>query len=423
MRSTLTQLSIASLTLTLPLKAMAQVFPQAMDYVMQLQSSVQSNSNPALITESNGNPQSSTALINTLGIAARIPLLSEDTRLDLAGVVGNAHFSNQHQLDYQPRLFDGTLHWRIGRLFSGKTGYQYHRERYQSDRLWPESDTVSTRRWEGEAGMNISEDWTLPLFRLFDSSTRYGALPNQQLFNRNEKGWEVSARYQARHGSSLSLGWAQSRTTLPLRHTLNRTDLDDAYRDRELFTQAYWQYSVKTSFYVRAGWLQRRYQNFSERDTSLLTLDTQAIWQYSPKTELRLGLWQRPYSNDEDPSISYSTRRGLGLTALWQATPKLSLTLQAVYENQEDTRFDNQHVRSPLTRYGSRLSWKAGPNLDVILDGYHARKRGADPWNRYTQNVVRLGIVLYTDSGNERVAPLLNPLACGWAYQEASLCP
>lgn len=423
MRSALTLLSLAGSALALPPSSLAQVFPQAMDYVMQLQSSVQSNSNPALVTQSNGDPQSSTALVNTLGIAARIPLLSEDTRLDIAGVVGDARFGDQHQLDYQPRQFDATLHWRAGRLFSGKAGYQYHRERYQSDRLWPDSDTVATRRWEGEAGLNVSEDWTLPLFKLFDERTRYGAQPNQQLFDRDERGWEVSARYRAPHGSSFSLGWMQSRTTLPLRHTLARTDLDDAYRDRELFTQVYWQYSVKTSFYARAGWLQRRYQNFSERDTSLLTLDTQAIWQYSPKTELRLGLWQRPYSNDEDPAISHSTRRGVGLTALWRATPKLALKLQAAYENQEDTRFDNQSVRSPILRFGSRLTWKASPNLDVILDGYHMRKRGEDPWNRYTQNVLRVGIVLYTDSGNEQVGALLNPAACGWSYQEASLCP
>ncbi len=418
-------LLLAALAPAMAPQAWAQVFPEAMDYVMQLQSSVQSNSNPGRVSENRGEAKSSTVLVNTLGLAARVPLLSDDTRLDIAGTIGDASFGGQHQLDYQPRSLDTTLHWRAGRLFSGKVGYQYRRERYDSDRLWPDSDTVSTRRWEAEAGMHVTNDLTLPVIRLYDERARYGALLNQQLFDRDEKGWEVSARYQSPTGSSLIAGYGESRTTLPQRHALARTDLDDAYRDREVFTQVYWQYSVKTSLLARVGWLQRRYANFSERDTRLLTLNTEAIWRPSPKTELRLGLWQRPYNNDEDPNTIYSMNKGVGLTANWRATPKLALSLQAAYERQKDKRLNGQSAISPRLHLGSRLTWNASPNLDVIVDGYHVRRSGDDAWNRYTQNVVRLGIVLYTDSGNEQVRPLLNPLACNWSYhyQEASLCP
>lgn len=423
MPTALRRLLFVSLTLAWSAHASAQTFPQGMDYMLQWQSSIQSNSNPGRFSEATGDAPSSNVLVNSLGVAARIPLLSNETRLDIAGLAGQARFKHLPEFDLDPRHLDADFHWRASRLFSGKVGYHHRRKRYESDLLWPDSDTVSTRRWDTELGMNISDELTLPLVRLFDEHTRYGKLPTQQLFNRNEKGWELAARYQSLTGSSLSVGMVQSRSTLPLRHTLARTDLDDAYRDSEVYTQVYWQYSVKTSFLARVGRLQRKYDNFSQRDTKLLTLDTQAIWRYSPKTELRLGLWQRPFNNDEDPNIIYSTLRGVGINAKWDATPKLALSLRASYEDQEDTRLDAQKVTSPRMQLGTRLSWQASPNLNVILDGFHSRKSGDQPWNRYRQNIVRLGIVLYTDSGNSQIGALLNPAECRWTYVEADLCP
>lgn len=405
----------------------AQTFPEAMDYVMQLQSSIQSNDNPGRLSENMGKADSSNILINSVGLAARIPLLSDQTRLDIAGLIGDARFNGANQLNYQPRHLDTTLHWRAGRLVSGQMQYQYRHKRHESDRIWPESDTITTRRWSSAVGLNVSDGLTLPSVKLYEERTGYGALPNQQLYDRTEKGWEVSARYDSTSGSSASLGWRQSRTELPQRHTLARTDLDDAYRDQEVFAQVYWRYSIKTALLLRTGWLQRRYATFSERNTQLLTLDAQAFWQYSPKTELILGLWQRPFSNDEDPSITYSTFRGVGLTANWEASPKLAFSLKASYETQEDTRLDNSRVSSPLVRFGPRLTWRAHPNLDVILDGYHVRKSGTDSWNRYRQNVVRLGLVIYTGSTNHHddkgLGNMLGQASCGWNYQEAQLCP
>lgn len=403
--------------------AFAQTFPEAMDYVMQMQNSIQSNSNPGRASDIHNNIKKSNVLVNTVGIAARIPILSDDTRLEIAGVTGNAQYSGQHQFDHQPKYFDASFHWRAGELLDGKVGYEHESRRYESDQIWPNSDTVTTRRLSAEVGVNLSEGLTLPIIKIFNEKARYGTTQNQLLFDYAEKGWEIAAKYESVTGSSVAVGVQHSQSTYPLRNQLNRPNLDNAFRDREVFTEVYWQYSVKTALYARLGLLNRNYENFSVRNTRLLHLDTQAIWQYSPKTEFRLGLWQRPYNNDEDPNITYSTLRGIGLTARWQATPKLGVALSGAYERQQDTRLGDGQANSTRLRLGPRLVWKANRNVSVILDGYHARKRGDLPSNNYRQNVVRLGVMLQTDNGNEGLAQRLNPTRCGWTHIETALCP
>lgn len=404
--------------------AQAQIlFPKAIDYAIRAQTSVQSNSNPSRVSAGRGSAQSSTAVVHTVGAALRIPILSEETRLDVSGVIGDARYQETPALNHHPEKLDTTFHWRAGRLFSGQTGYHYQKRRYESDRVWPGSDTVATRRLESEVALHASDSLTLPTVKIFKEETRYDTQVNQQLFDRNMQGWEVSARYQSPSGSSVRAGMEHSTTRYPQRAQTGRTNLDDEYRDQELFTDIFWLYSPKTSFYARTGWLDRRYQNLSIRNTRFFTLNTRVSWQYSAKTTLHLGLWQTPYNNDEDPDVVYATLRGTSLTADWRPTPKLTVGLQTSYQQQRDHHTAGDDRDSTRLHYGSRLSWRLNRNVNVILDGFRVQQRSDDPWNRYQQNIVRLGLNLSTDSGNPQVAPLLRPVECNWTYVETELCP
>lgn len=419
----LSALSAGGMAIAILSDVQAQVFPEAMDYVVQMQNSVQSNSNPGRASQIHDPVDGSMVTVNSIGMALRIPVLSDDTRLDIAGVGGDAQYSGQHQFDHQPRKLNARFHWRATDLFDGKMGYDFDRRRYESDQIWPDSDTVDSRTLSARMGMNISEDLTLPIVRVFSEQSNYHSPQNRRLFDATERGWELAARYQSVTGSSLAVGLTESETRYPLRRLLNRPGLDDTHNDREVFTEAYWQYSVKTGVYARLGWLNRQYDTFDQRNTDLMHMDTQAIWQYSPKTELRLGVWQRPFNNDEDPNITYSALRGLGLTAGWQPSPKLAFSVFGSFERQQDTRLSGDVSNSTRMRFGPRLAWKAHPNVSVVIDGYQARKRGDIPSNNYKQAVVRLGLVLQTDSGNIELADLLNPKECRWSHLETALCP
>lgn len=395
--------------------------PGAVDYAVRLQSSIQSNSNPMRASEGSG-VGSSNLWVNTAGLAARIPLLSDDTRLDIAGMAGDTRFGQQSQLNYQPRRLDSTLHWRAGRLFIGQLNYQYQHERYESDRIQPQGDTVTTRHWGGAIGLRVTEDLTLPQVRLFDDRTRYGAFENQQLYDQNERGFEISADYQSPTGSSLSSGFRQSTSTFPLRSLPGTQDLDDKYVDREVFARVSWQYSVKTLLSARVGWLRREYSNRADPDVHLLTVDTGLDWQYSPKTQIRVGLWQRPYINDNEPAALYSMLRGGGLAVNWRMTPKVTLGAQGSYEMLKDKVSGQDDVLSTRARYGVRMMWQAWEGGAFVLDAYRSRQRGDQVWNRYQQNIVRVGLVIYLGSGNKAVDAMLVPGKCQWSYVEYDLC-
>lgn len=412
------------LLLACPPPAPAQVlFPKALDYSLRAQSSIQSNSNPAKLASNGPQAGSGTTLVNTIGLAARIPLLSDDTRLDIAGVAGDARFADQPRLNYQPRMLNAALHWRAGRLLAGRVGYQYRRTRYDANRIWPDSDTVDDRSLDAEIGLRVSEDLTLPVLRVYEQKARYETTSNRTLFDRNTRGWEISARYQRTTGSTAAAGFRQAETHYPLRYQLARSGLDDAYQDRELFAETNWQYSVKTGLYARVGLLQRDYVHYPERDTRLLTLDAQVTWQYSPKTDLRLSTWQHPYSDDQDPDILYSIRRGIGLSARWRPTVKTSLSLLADYERQNDKSLTGTDILNHRTQYGSRLIWQVHPNVSLNLEGFRVNLDSDVPWNRYQQNVVRFGINLTTGSGNPQVERMFSPAECRWTYVESDLCP
>lgn len=402
--------------------AKAQWFPHAIDYAAQWQSSFQYNSNPGRVSDARPPHSSSNILTNTAGLAARIPVLSKDTYLDVVGVGGTARYKRQTQLNHKPHYLDTTFHWRAGRLFAGRLGHFQQNKRYDSDWLWPLADTVKTRRTWAEMQFRPSESLSLPLIRAFHEKTNYGLIENQQLFRRTTKGWLLAGHYQSVTGSSLRLGLETSRSRFPLRHLVGRSDLDDEYTDREVFTEVFWNYSVKTSFYGHFGWLRRKYHRISERDTRLPVINTNVLWHHSPKTSVRLGLWNRPYSNDEDPNIIYTKVRGGGFTINWKITSKTEFRLRGLYEKQHDVTLSGRQVPARRMQIGPRLSWQASPNLKVFLESYHDRKRGSSASNHYSQNVVRVGIILYTDSGNADVNALFSPDECRWMYLETELC-
>jgi hypothetical protein len=195
--------------------AFAQGFPHAMDYVMQLQNSMQSNSNPGRASEIHSNVERSTIAVNTVGMALRIPILSQDTRLDIAGITDKANYSGLPQFDHNPAFLNADFHWKAGNLFNGKVDYEYERRRYESDQIWPDSDIVSTRRLSAETQLNISNDLAVPIAKLYQEKADYASTLNSQLFDYSEKGWEIAARYQSVTGSSAAVGVKRSRAAWP----------------------------------------------------------------------------------------------------------------------------------------------------------------------------------------------------------------
>jgi len=411
-------------------RAEAAGFPRAIDYVLQLRSSAQHQDNPARLPDSSAERRGSAVLVNSVGAAVRVPLLSDDTRLDIAGNVADVRYSRNEQLDHRPADMRATLNWRLTDRVAGRVDYGYDKQLndYQA-RTWPERDMVARRRLQAEAGLRLTERLTAPVVAVFDNRTRYRRDENRTLYDRDESGWQVSARYAGGADRAYAeTGVRETRAQYPRRDAALVPLIDDGYRDREIFVGAQRGLSPKTLLQARVGYLQRDYDHLSGRDTGLLTFDARGIWDYSPKTRFDLQLWRRPYAYDDDPDVIYATQTGGSVGVRWQATEKLALGMSVERTRQKNTMASGGSGGDlRILRYGTRLEWRAYDSLRWVLDYYRDRQRGENPGDSYRQDFVRLGVE-YTygsNAGEETrgaLTEMLRPGECEWRRPPFSLC-
>lgn len=402
----------------------AVVFPEAIDYVLQMRSVVEHQSNPARLPDSATDKHSSPVLVNGVGLAARIPLLSDATRLELAGSLADARYLNTSELNHQPALFDGTLHWRAGQLFAGKVNYHYEKGLNPSlDSTWPERDLMADGTWNAEAGLRVTDALTLPVLGVFRRQVRYDNEVNRELYNRTTEGWQAAARYAGMGLSQIQAGVRHSRTDFPLRNLAMTERIDNRYTDRELFLDAVWAMSVKTTLGANLGYVQRRYDTLHDRDLNFHTFALQALWDYSPKTRVEMRVWRQPFAYDDDPDLLYAIQTGARASVVWRPTVKTALSLNLERMRQQDYAGVGGEDRTRhILRYGPQLSWQPVENMRWVLAYYRSRETGSAAYNSYEQNYVRLGVEWMFDNGDLGLTRLLQPKACNYRFVALNMC-
>lgn len=380
---------------------------QALDfteYVLRAQSSVQRHSNPyRLSNDERAILGADTVLAHELSGAAIVPVLSDRTRLVVSGFLGDARYQEHRQLDHKPKRLDAAFQWRAGDLWQGAFGVS------REDRLnrflalsAPQRDVIESRSAYADLGLRVTESLTLPELSVQRSSLRYEFPINALLYNRDETRAQVAVRYAGYAASYLQAGVMASNVEFLDRTPAQVAVIDERYDDREVFVDGQWEYSPKTLLQARLGYRHRTYANLAERDVSLLTVEAKAAWQYSVKTRFDLALWHRPYGNEEDPAILYSTLTGVRGSIRWQYTDKLWFSFNAVRETQKNTRLSaGDGGSSVATRFGPRVEWAVNRNVKLVLDGWRDNVQGNN-FPSSTSTVVRVGVVLSTDNWGTR---------------------
>ncbi|WP_201525050.1 hypothetical protein, partial [Bordetella pseudohinzii] len=237
----------------------AAAAPGPAEYAVQLGSSFQYQSNPARLPESMaGDIRSAGVMVNAAGLGLRLPLLSDDTRLEAGGTLADARYTHDRQLDHQPGNLLSTLHWRAGPLFAGRFDYGYQKQLNSNlSRTWPDRDMQARDNKAAEIGLRVSERLTLPAFSVFRNGTRYDQDINKTLYDRKEEGWQLAARYAGFGRSYAQAGLRRGNVDYYGRTPDLVATIDDRYTDDEIFAAARWDYSPKTVLQARVGPLKR----------------------------------------------------------------------------------------------------------------------------------------------------------------------
>lgn len=389
------------------LPVQASVFPEGMDYAVNGVVSLRSQSNPFRLSQDDPRLAGTNRILYR-GIqgAADVPLLSRRTRLALSGTLADARYSQDRMLSHQPTRLDAALHWQAGDLFVGKFSYNLDDRLYRSlDRTWPERDMTHTRSIRAEAGLRVTERWTLPLVSWSRGRVSYDTDEVRMLFNQENTAWSVAASYAGIDKSFVSVGLRHTRVAYPERTPAWANLIDERYTDREWFADWQWAYSAKTVLGGRMGLLRREYPFLRERSVSLPYFRVRAGWDYSAKTRFDTELWHQSYGNDDNPQILYATFTGARVSVRWTHSPKLRASFNLVREDQRDTLASGQQGgRYNMLRLGPRVEWDATQNLTVVLDGWHDKRTGRGGNTSYHDNVIRLSLIVRHHNGVPEVA-------------------
>lgn len=404
----------------------AAEFVNGVEYVVQGQTRLLSQSNPFHAEEGSERKRGTSAWVNTFDAAAVVPLASERTRLELAGSYGHAAYDRSPPLDHRPLHFVARLPWQAGDVLAGSFEHVRDIAQYRwPERTWPDGDTVGTTRQRAEVGLRVTESLTLPVIALGQEIVVYGHERNFLLFDRNLQWREVSVRYQAPTRSQITLGWRTTEGNYRQRTDEVAAVLGRRYRDRDLYAATDWRLSDKAIVAGRAGWRLRRYEDVAGRDADLPSAELRAGWDYSVKTRFDARLWRQSYVNDRDESVLYSTYTGGQLFARWQPSHKTFVSLGMVHELQDDTLPGGQRIdrATRSTRLGSRVEWTVTSGVQMVFDAWRDHTAGRAGRSGFVDHVVRIGLVI--SYGNR----FGNPERLLWVpecepprYVEASAC-
>ncbi|MDH2239127.1 hypothetical protein N5K27_22720 [Pigmentiphaga sp. GD03639] len=407
------------------LGAGAPVFPEGIEYSVQISRLIQQVSNPYRLPDTAGDRRhGDLAVGDEVRAAAIIPLASERTRLLASAAFGNVDYRDQGQLDHHPHAFKTTLQWRAGDLLQGSASVsdRVRLNRYMAS-SWPERDLLKQRVFNADIGLRVTESLTLPILSVSRTSSRNEFALNQQLYNRDDSQVQIAAHLMGRDNSYVMAGVSRVRSSYPDRTPLQIQQLDRAYTDTEFFLNSIYHYSARTALEGYAGWRQRRYATLTDRNVDFVTAELRGYWDYSAKTAFHVHLWHRPFGNEEDPSTLYSTLTGGRVSMRWQAGEKTWLSLNVVRERQKNYRIGAGGTSETMSwRVGPRLEWQVNPRVLLTLDGWRERVSGAG-YPGYGGTVVRAGITLMYDNGSPRPSRLYMREECDAPrYLDTRLC-
>ncbi|MBC3915915.1 hypothetical protein H8L32_00325 [Undibacterium sp. CY18W] len=385
------------------------------ELVLQLETSLTSDSNPFRFYSQPVNtdpantpdtpvtplglatPERDTVKGSDIRAGAIIPLLSDRTRLTLTGSLGNRYYKNYKELDHHVVAGDATLDWAAGQVFNG------HVSAGKEDRLFQyingtftDKDISHQKRASADLNLKLTDEWSLNV-KVDKSGLNYD-LPVNQLYNFDERGRQFSGRYYSPTGSSVEVGTRLSDSNFPDRNAQEIADLDQSYKESEVFLDAEWRYSSKSVTSTHLGIIRRRYDNLTDRDTNLFNALWRGTYHYSPKLRLDLQLWDRPFTI-VDRSVLYVITKALRFDAQWKYSDKSQMNFSTLLQNSDNVLVprlaslsDGSSRKEQLLRIGFGGAYEFERGFRVVLDSFYEKVRRESDGINLKQAVIKLGL-------------------------------
>ena len=289
------------------------------------------------------------------------------------------YFDHFDQLDYTGKDYLADLEWHIANHLEGHVGGSY------SQTLTPFSDLQSTernlrttRREYVNGGWRFHPSWRVRGGFSRDKYT-YDAIA-QKFSERQEDAYELGFDYLPASESRIGIQLRHLKGTYPNRASLAAFGVEQGYEQDEVKANIYWRVSGITQVQLLGGWVKRKNQLFSGRDSSGANGRVIVYWAPLGKVRFTGSLWHE-FAAVENSLITSSLNNGASLAAAWDISAKVRMDAQVRREKRDFSAASGLSLPvdvSDTTRTATvGLTYAPRPNIQLGVNAFRDARRGA----------------------------------------------
>ena len=300
-------------------------------------------------------------------------------RISVIAKLSKYDFNHFKQLNYDGKDLQVTWFWQLGNHLEGKAGVTYQQV------LAPYTDFASNQRnlrrsrsQFADAAWRFHSAWRARAG--FQRDTFSYELLSQRYNNRTEDASEVELDYLARSGSTVGLVARRVKGDYPYLRPIGPFLFSDNFTQDELKARVLWLATGSTSIDALIGRTSRSQPSYGTGKTSGLTGRVKAIHQPRGKMTYNAAVW-RDFAPLESTLVSYTLNKGASVGAQWDATAKIKVNADAIYERRNYNARRNftgsGDLRDAVRTASLRATWSPRPTVQVSAGVAHQSRSGS----------------------------------------------
>ncbi len=300
-------------------------------------------------------------------------------RISIVAKLSKYDFDHFKQLNYDGKDLQATWFWQLGNHLEGKVGTTYQQvlapyTDFQSN----ERNLRRSRSHFAEGAWRFHSSWRV---RTGFQRDKYDyELFAQRYNNRTEDASEVELDYLPSSGSTVGLVARRVKGKYPYPRPVGPNLLNDNFTQDELKARVLWIATGSTTFDALVGYTRRDQPSFGTGKTSGVAGKVKATYQPRGKMTYRAAVW-RDFAPLESTVVSYTLNKGASVGAQWDATAKIKVNADAVYErrnyNARDTFAGTGDIRDSIRTQSLSATWTPRPTIQVSAGLAHQARSGS----------------------------------------------
>jgi exopolysaccharide biosynthesis operon protein EpsL len=300
-------------------------------------------------------------------------------RISAVAKLSKYDFDHFKQLNYDGKDLQATWFWQLGNHLEGKVGTTYEQVLAPyTDFQSSERNLRRTRTKFAEGAWGFHSSWRVRTG--FQRDEYDYELLAQRYNNRTEDTSEVELDYLPSSGSTVGLVARRVRGTYPYPRPVGAGFVNDDFTQDELKARVLWLATGSTSFDALVGYTRREQPSFGPGTTSGVAGKVKATYQPRGKMTWNAAIW-RDFAPLESTVVSYTLNKGASVGALWDATDRIKVNADAVYErrhyNARATAAGLGDLRDSIRTGSLSATWSPRPTVHVSAGFAHQARSGS----------------------------------------------